>query len=50
MEFGFYKAKSKRTTIDQSALSVFRNLLRRLQQVAIQIWVEQLVAQLSNSK
>jgi len=29
----------------QSVLSVFRNLLRRLQQVAIQIWV----AQLSNS-
>ena len=32
-----YKAKSKQTTIDQSALSVFRNLLHRLEQVAIQI-------------
>jgi len=40
-----YKAKSKQTTIDQSALSVFRNLLRWLDQVAIQIWAAQLVAQ-----
>jgi len=32
-----YKAKSKKTTIDQSALNIFRNLLHRLEQVAIQI-------------
>jgi len=41
--------KSKQTAIDQSELSVSRNLLHRLEQVAIQIWVAQLVAQLSNS-
>ena len=43
-----YKAKSKQTTIDQSALSVFRDLLHRLEQAAIQILVEQHVAQLSS--
>jgi len=36
-----YKAKGKQTIIDQSALSVFRNLLHRLEQVAIQICVAQ---------
>jgi len=42
------KAKSK-TTIYQSALSIFCSLLHRLEQVvAVQIWVAQRVAQLSN--
>ena len=40
------KAKSKQTTINQSALSIFHDLLHRLEQVAIQIWVVQLVVQL----
>jgi len=41
--------KKSEQTIDQSELSIFRNLLHRLEQVAIQICVAQLVAQLSNS-
>jgi len=44
-----YKAKGKQTIIDQSALSIFRNLLHRLEQVAIHICVAQQVVQLSNS-
>jgi len=43
------KRKVNKSTIDQSAVSVFRNLLHRLEQVAIQIWVAELVAQLSSS-
>jgi len=39
-----YKAISKRTAVDQSELCVYH-----LEQVAIQIWVGQLVVQLSNS-
>jgi len=37
------KAKSKQTTIDQLGLSVLCNLLHRLEQVAIQLWVAQLL-------
>jgi len=40
-----YKGKNKQTTTDQSPLSIFCNLLHRLEQVAILIWVAQLVAQ-----